>query len=446
MLDFIKLLSDYILFISCFLILIGTIVLSIKLRFVQLRLLPSLFKMLKESYINRKEKEAKHTILPHKALFTAMSTTLGIGTIVAPIIAVNLGGPGALLGFLFTSFFGSAATYAEVNLSIKHRLKLPDGSYMGGPMQYLKAIISPAAAQWYAIFCFLLMISWSGAQSNQVAAILDSPLLGDYRIPKVVSGLVISGLVIFLLFGGIKKIGSFSAKLVPTMFALYLGSNFWIILSNLDKLGAIFSEIFSTALSPYELATGAVVGGIANAMRWGVFKGIQANEAGIGTQAIPHSTAQTDDPHAQGTLAMLSTFSAGLIAFLSGCVTLITRSFENPDLPLGISMVASSFEMYFSSFGIVIVAIATLLFGFGTILGNSYNGSQCFNFLTNNKWSKLYFIATGLIVFSGAISEVKTFWALTDIIIALMATLHMAGLLMHAFKQQEVRTEVPSGY
>jgi alanine or glycine:cation symporter, AGCS family len=431
-------LGDYVLFFACVFILLGSVLISFKTRFVQIRFIPHLFKMLKNSLSQSSQEEGSHSILPHKALFTAMSTTLGMGTIVGPVIAINLGGPGALLGFLLTSFFGSAATFTEVSLSLQHRKKLESGEIMGGPMQYLQQLLSPAAAKWYALCCFLLMIAWSGAQSNQVAAILDSPLLGDFRVPKLISGAIIAVLVTFLLMGGIKRVGAFSAKLVPTMFVIYLGACSWIVFSNLDKLAEIFATMFSSIGSPYEMASGGVVGGLMSAMRWGVFKGTQANEAGIGTQTIPHSMAETKDPFAQGTVAMLSTYTAGVVAFLSGCVALITHTWEDPALPLGMSMVAASFQMYFSSFGVLIVGIVTLLFGFGTILGNSYNGSQCFGYLTQNKGIRYYFLGTALIVFLGAIAETKTFWAFTDIILAAMALPHMLGLILHAFKKTEV--------
>lgn len=427
--------TEYVLFASCLFILAGSILISFKLRFIQLRFIPSLLKMLKLSLFDN-QKTGDHTILPHKALLTAMSTTIGIGTIVGPIIAIHLGGPGALLGFLLTSFFGTAATFTEVNLCIKFRKKLESGEILGGPMQYLKAIFSPAAAKWYAICCFILMTAWSGAQANQLAAILSSPLLGDYQIPTFISGIAIASLVILTLVGGIKRVASMSSKLVPVMFVLYLGSCFWILSSNVDKLGTVFYQIFDSAFSPYAMASGTVVGGIVSALRWGIFKGTQACEAGVGTQTIPHSMAETENSISQGTIAMLSTYTAGLIGFLSGCVALVTNTWQNPELPLGISMMAASFEMYFSSFGTVIISFSTFLFVFGTILGNSYNGSQCFGYLTKNKMIPVYYALTAIIIFFSCIGEAKTVWSLIDIILAFMALPHMFALVYYVFKKQ----------
>ncbi len=433
--SYIKITADYVLFASCLFIVIGSVFLTCKTRFIQLRFFPQLFSMLKSSFVQRNHETSHHTIPPHKALLTAMSTTLGISTIVAPIIAIHLGGPGALLGFLLTSFFGSAATYTEVRLSIEHRKQLRTGVIMGGPMQYLKSIFSPSAAKWYAICCMILMTAWSGAQANQVAAILDSPLLGDYRIPTVISGAMIAILVLVTLMGGIKRIGYFSAKLVPIMFTLYISSSLWILFCHADRLGEIFHLMFQSAFTPYSMASGTLVGGLVSALRWGIFKGTQACEAGIGTQAIPHSMAKTQDPVAQGALAMLSTYTAGLVAFLSGCVVLVTNTWQDPDLPLGISMIAASFQHHFSFFGIAIVAISTLLFGFGTSLGNSYNGSQCFGYLTQNTKNRYYLAMTTLMIFIGAISEVKTFWSLMDFVLACVALPNITALVLHAYKQ-----------
>lgn len=434
---------DYILFVSCIFLLIGSIYISFKTRFVQLRLFPDLFKMFFRS-ISLKEGNTTHTVLPHKALLTAMSTTLGIGTLAGPVIAIHLGGPGALLGFLFTSIIGSAATFTEVSLCVKHRSRLNTGLIIGGPMEYLKKLLSPVLAKWYAISCCILMTAWSGAQANQLAAIFDSPLLGDYRISPMLSGLTVAGLVLYSLFGGIKRISSFSAKMVPLMFILFLGSSFWILFSNWEKLPSIFGMIFSSAFSPYAMASGTLVGGLMSTLRWGIFKGTQATEAGIGTQTIPHSMTDSEDAIAQGTLSMISTYTAGFVAFLSGCVVLVTDTWQNPGLPMGISMVAASFHMYFSNTGLVVVAFCTFLFGCGTSLGNSYNGSQCFIYLAGIKRIHYYFIFSACVIFVGAITEVKTFWSVIDVFLAGMAIPHMFALMKYAYKNAlDEKSEVP---
>lgn len=428
----IEAMMDYILFASCIFLIIGSTYISFKTQFVQLRLLPDLLKMfLRSTLLKEKDSENKNTILPHKALLTAMSTTIGIGTIAGPVIAIHMGGPGALLGFVLTSILGSAATFTEVSLSVKFRNISKSGFLIGGPMQYLKLLLSPMMAKWYAISCCILMTTWSGAQANQLAAIFSSPLFGDYTAPAWISGIIVAALVFGTLLGGIKLISSLSAKMVPLMFILFLGSSFYILFANIEKLPSVFGLIISSAFSPYAMATGGLVGGITSALRWGVFKGTQATEAGIGTQTIPHSMTDSDDAVAQGTLSMISTYSAGFIALISGCVVLVTDTWQDPNLPVGISMIAASFHMYFSNIGLALVAFCTFLFGFGTILGNSYNGSQCFAYLVDPKWIRSYFLFSACVIFVGAISEVKTFWSVIDIFLAGMAIPHMFALMKY---------------
>jgi AGCS family alanine or glycine:cation symporter len=436
-LNLIERVTDPVLFGVCIFLLSGSIYLTVKLRVIQIRFIPFLVRKLKDS-LSAGGKGEKHTIAPHRALFTAMSTTLGISTLVGPVIAIQLGGPGALLGFLLTSFFGAAATYVEVCLSIHHRKKMDSGEVMGGPMQYLKEIFSKGVAKWYAVCCMILMMGWSAAQANQLAATLNSPFLGEFRIPVVYSGAVLALFVLLALKGGVKRIGALSARLVPIMFTLYIGSSLWIVGSNIGQMGHVLEMMFEAAFSPYALATGSLVGGVVSALRWGVFKGVQATESGVGTQTIPHSMAETGDPRAQGALAMLSTFSAGGVAFLSGCVALITNTWQDPSLPLGMSMVVASYQYYFSLGGVVIVAVSALLFGFGTILGNGFNGSQCYSYLTKNRQKTYYLLVTAMMVFLGAIGEVKTVWSMVDVLLALIAVPHMAALLLSVHKFPEL--------
>lgn len=440
-LDWLSAITDHVLFLTCVFILVGSIYISFKLRFVQVRFFPSLWKMLIESLTSKHKDSGKYTIPPHKALFTAMSTTLGISTIVGPVIAIHAGGPGALLGYLLTSFFGSAATYAEVNLSIQYRKRLESGVIMGGPMQYIKQLISPLAAKWYAMCCVVLMTVWSAAQANQLVAVFDSPLLGDWRVPTIISGAITAVVLFVTLIGGIKRVASLSASIVPIMFVLYVTSCLWIVGCNIDKFGDVMRTIFGSVFTPYEMASGVLVGGIVSTMRWGIFKGTQTSEAGVGSQAIPHSMADTKDGDAQGMLAMISTFTSGAISFLSGCVALMTNTWQDPSHPLGMSMVVASFERYFSTMGIVIVSISALLFAFGTILGNSYNGSQCLAYLTRNKGLIYYYLASAIVVFVGTISDAKMVWGYIDIVLAFMIVPHMCALIKYAYSQS--RTPEP---
>lgn len=301
-------------------------------------------------------------------------------------------------------------------------------------MYYLHKMASPAVARWYAACCLILMTFWSGAQANQLAAVLDSPFMGQLRVPSSVSGLCIVALIMLTLFGGIKRIGAVSSKLVPVLFLLYLGSGTWILCVHYDQLLSVLKLIFVSAWEPQALAGGICVGGLFNALRWGIFKGVQATEAGVGTQAIPHAMAETKDPHAQAVLAMCSTYTAGFVSFFSGCIALVTGAWYNEGLPLGISMALSSFEMHFSYFGTGIVVISALLFGYGTILGNSYNGTRCFEYLFTKSKKRYYLTVVGAMIFWGSLAQVALVWSSIDVVLACMAIPHMAALIWYALK------------
>ncbi|MBS0655638.1 MAG: alanine:cation symporter family protein, partial [Verrucomicrobia bacterium] len=249
-----------------------------------------------------------------------------------------------------------------------------------------------------------------------------------FAIPTVVTGAFLAALVLVMLLGGIKRIASFSAMLVPVMFVLYIGVSLWIVLCNIEKIPELLMVIINAAFSPQEMATGAIIGGITQAMRWGIFKGVHSNEAGIGTQTIPHSMA-TANPTEQGVLAMASTYSAGFVALLSGFVALITDTWQASDLSLGIAMVAASYQLYFSTAGIAIVAVCAFLLAIGTVIGNSYNGGHCFQYLTRSRFLGVYYAVCVAVVFVGATSNVTLFWGWCDIFLAVTALTNILALM-----------------
>lgn len=437
--ELLKLIGDYFLFFTTLIVLGASLYLSFKTRFIQFRKLPYMIRLFFTLVFKRHaEKEGPSTVRAHKALFTAMSTTIGISTIVSPFIAMRLGGPGAILGFLLATFLGAAVNFTEVTFALSYRKTHLGKGIAGGPMQYLHDELFPFLAKWYAFFTFILMMGWSAAQANQLGSILSSPLLGRVHIPAWATGVFLAIGITIILLGGIKRIANLSSKLVPLMFFLYVGGALWIILANVDKLPAIAQTVFISAFSPQAFGSGVVVGGIISALRWGVFKGLHSNEAGVGTQTIPHSLAETEGAVEQGILSMIATYSAGFICILSSLVALVTESWLNPDLSLGIGMVAYSFQSYFSTIGLVVVAVSAFLFAFGTILGNSFNGSQCYIYLTKNRYLTLYYLATGLLVFVGCVIDVAAIWSLVDFMLVPVLIPHILAIVYLSHKQADL--------
>ncbi len=443
--EFLKACGDFFLFLTTPIVLGASLLLTVKTRGIQFRKLPHMFRLLFGlMFSGQKKKESETTIHAHKALFTAMSTTIGISTIVSPVIAIRIGGPGAILGFIIATVLGAAVNFTEVTFALSYRKHHPNRGVVGGPMQYMQDEIRPFLAKWYAFFAFTMLMGWSAAQANQLGEILGRPLIGSFYIPHWVTGLVLAVAISAILIGGIKRIANLSAKLVPAMFLIYVGGSLWIILLNLDMMPSIIQMVFKSAFAPQSFATGVTVGGIVSALRWGVFKGLQSSEAGVGTQTIPHSMAETDGAVDQGILAMIATYSAGFICILSSLVALVTQTWLDPTLSLGINMVAASFESYFSTVGLLIVAASALLFAFGTILGNSYNGSQCFSYLTKQRGMRLYFGATAVLIFFGAILDVTVVWSLIDYLLVPVVVPHILSIVYLSYKQGDLlREELP---
>ena len=167
-------------------------------------------------------------------------------------------------------------------------------------------------------------------------------------------------------------------------------------------------------------------------------KGFFANEAGLGFPTIPHSMSKSKVPINQGILSMLSVYSNGFLCILSGLTVLITDTWLDPNLGIGINVLAQSFKLYFNSIGIIILMFSSTLFAFGTIVGNSYNGSQCYLYATKNQGLKFYYIFIAIIIFIGSISEVETLAKITDFFLIPLAIPNILGILLLAFKKSEL--------
>jgi alanine or glycine:cation symporter, AGCS family len=430
-LDLILKVSEKLLLIPFFLLLLASVFLSFKNRFVQIRMIPRMFRLL-ASCIFSKSAAGPGTVDSSKALFAAMTTSIGIGNIVAPVVAIGFGGPGALLGFILATFFGGASTYLEVLLAVKHRKISSSGQISGGSMEYIKDLVSPVLAHVYALFAFVLFAVWESNQSNTIACMMK-----NFGIPHFVSGLAMCGIIIFVLLGGIERVGSFAEKLVPVMFFSYSFAGLWIIFCNFSNLIPVICLVFKSAFS-WQSLQGTVVGfSFYRAMRWGLAKGFYSNEAGLGTAPIPHSMAATSSPQNQAILALVSVYSNGFLCLISGLVVLTTGIWKNPDIPFGIDMIVSAFSSYFPVVGYFVLFICAVLFSFTTILGNGYNGSQCFLYSFGRKNVSIYYLLVAIMIFGGAICDMDLVWTITDFFVVPAAMINIFSLIYIAIARKD---------
>jgi len=426
-------LQEIIVLIPMLVLLLGSIIISFKTRFIQLRAIPHMFALLRQSFGDSEKNP--HAIKAHKALFSAMATTIGIGNITGPLVAIHWGGPGALFGYFLATIFGSAATFAEVTFALKFKDKATNmADRIGGPMHYLKKVFPSFVPFLYSACGAILLVAWSGSQSNRLAS-----MLSPYNVPSWLCGGLLSGFTLFVLLGGIQRISAVAEKLVPLMFLLYASTMFWILGCNAAALPAVFKLIFQSALYPKALTTGIAVASVLRGLRWGLAKAFMSNESGVGTATIPHSMADTENPVDQGILSIASVYSNGLLCVLSGLVVLVTNAHTTFDGD-GFGAITKIFAHYFPFIGPLILLFSATLFVVTTVIGNSYNGSQCYAYLFGKKGLYWYFFINALSIFCFAGISVDFMTQLEDYLLLPVVVPHIIGIVLLTFRYHSIIT------
>ena len=401
---------------------------TLRSRFIQIRTLPRLVSLLTKGVKHHHGKKEK-MINPFHALLTAMSTTIGMGSITVPSIAVAAGGPGALFWLVVYAFFGAVTKFVEVMFALKLRKKLPDGSVLGGPSQYLRSI-SPWLGVWYAAITMFLFAGWSGLQANTLAKVfaLES-------VPEWITGIILAVVVFFVLLGGVKRIGEVASKLVPFMFVLYVSFSSWIIFSDLKVLRYTLGLIFTHAFSPCAALGGFLGASVFAALKAGVHNSIYITEAGLGTSSIPHAMADTDSPRDQAILAMFSVVADMMLSFLSGLLVIVTGIWSRGGISS--TLVYEVFKDFSGDIGKWVLLVSITLFVLTTVIGNSFNASQSFASFTRYRWMRWYYGALGVVIFTGALVSVPLIWKLMEVMLVFVAIPHLLGLLVLHIKYPE---------
>lgn len=326
------------------------------------------------------EDVAQGEIPPFQALMTALSATVGTGNIAGVATAIFLGGPGALFWMWITALIGMATKYSEAVLAVKYRETDERGNHVGGPMYYIKNGLGQKWAWMGVAFAIFGACAGFGigntVQSNSVAEVLQS----NFGIPNWVSGVIIMVLVGSVLLGGIKRIGSVAGALVPFMAISYIIAGLIVLAINAAEIPHALSLIFTHAFSPAAAEGGFAGAAVWAAIRFGVARGVFSNEAGLGSAPIAHAAAQTHNPVRQGLVAMLGTFIDTLIVCtITGLVIVSSGVWTSGES--GAALTSAAFAHGLPSFGNYLVAISLAIFAFTTIIGWSFYGERCVEFL-----------------------------------------------------------------
>ncbi|MGB6606363.1 MAG: sodium:alanine symporter family protein [Atribacterota bacterium] len=426
--DFLTILDDFVWGPPMMIALVGTgIFLTIRLGFPQFKHTGYALKLIFKGAL-KKDDSAKEEgeITPFQALTSTLAATVGNGNIAGVATAVAAGGPGALVWMWLTALVGMCTKMCEATLGVKYRIKDKDGAYAGGSMYFIQKGMGQGWLGW--LFAFFGAIAAFGigdaVQTNSMALVGNSV----FNIPTWLTGAVLTFLVFIVVVGGIKRIGEVTEKLVPTMAIFYIVGALIIIIAKINMLPWALGEIFKSAFSGRAAFGGFAGATVAQAMRYGVARGIFSNEAGLGSASMAHAVAKTPHPARQGTIAMVGVLIDTLIiCSMTGIVIVMTKSLETG--LTSTALTAHAFSSVLGGVGGPIVAIGSLLFGYSTIITWCYYGQQCARYIVGPSIVKPYAWLFVIVAFLGAIAKVPLIWLLTDMLNGAMAIPNLLGLL-----------------
>ena len=426
------------------LILAGGILLTARMKVLQLRKLPLALK-----WMIKNEEDGEGEVTSFGALCTALSATIGTGNIVGVATAVCAGGPGALFWMIVAAFFGMATKYAEGLLAIKYRIVDENGHSLGGPFYYIERGMGKQwkwLAKLFAIFGVLVgllgigTITQVNGIANAVRGFFDPdnthmvsiPYIGDYSIFVVGASIVVAIFVALVLIGGIKRISSVAQVIVPFMAIAYVAFCLILIACNIRSIPGAIVTIVQGAFNP-RAVTGGVVGTMFVAMQKGVSRGIFSNEAGLGSAPIAAAAAQTKEPVRQGLVSMTGTFiDTIVICTMTGLAIVMTGAWQVEGLE-GVQVTNYAFANGLPfpeqiSSGVLMLCLA--FFAFTTILGWDYYSERCLEYLVGGqtKAITIYRWVYIFVVFIGPYLTVSAVWTIADIVNGLMAIPNMIAI------------------
>ena len=406
-------------------LLLGTgIFLTIGLKGMTISRIPYAFRQL----FKGREGSGEGEITPFNALMTSLSSTIGMGNIAGVATAIGMGGPGALFWMWCAAFVGMATKYAEAVLAVNYRETDQFGRKVGGPMYYIK---NGLGKNWKWLgMAFALFGSLAGfglantVQSNAVSQVLET----NFNVPTVVSGLTMAILVGVVLLGGIKRIATVAGKLVPFMALLYITATLIILVIHAGEIPAAIVLVVDSAFNGAAASGGFAGATIMLALRMGIARGIFSNEAGLGSAPIAHAAAETNSPVRQGTIAMLGTFIDTLIiCTMTGLVLIVTGVWNGESQGAAMTLAAFTDAL---PFGDLVLSLCVVLFAFTTMLGWSYYGERCAEFLLGPKVITPFRVLWVIGIFVGTQMSLDLVWKMTDALNGLMAIPNLIALIL----------------
>ena len=363
------------------------------------------------------------------ALATALAATIGTGNIIGVSTAIALGGPGAVLWCWLTGVFGIATKYGEALLAVKYRTRGKSGAIVGGPMYNIERGLG---WKWLAvIFAAFTVLATFGAGCTVQSHAITDVIHTTFGVAPAISGLVVTAVTAVVILGGVKAIAKVCEKLVPFMSLFYILGCIAILVLNAPYLGQALALIVKSAFGFRQVAGGFAGGAMMAACRYGMARGLFSNESGLGTAPIAAATAQTKNPVRQALVSMTGTFWDTVIVCAMTGIVVVSSMIKQPALYQGASDDAMT-RLAFANLpaGQIVLALALSVFAFTTILGWSYYGERCVEYLFGPKGIPVYRLVFLVVLFIGAVANLDLVWSFADLTNGLMAFPNLISVLL----------------
>ena len=393
--------------------------------------------------------EGSGDVSSFQALATALSGTIGIGSIAGVALSISLGGPGAAFWIFAGAVLGMSIKFIEAALAVKYRRFNLDGSVSGGPMHYIAHGLTRRKMRWlgqplsvmFAILCIGGGITGGNMiQINQTAHQIIFITGGENSIfhgYAWILGLIAAILIGMVIVGGIKGIAKVTTILTPTMCALYIISGLIVILANFANIPSALALIIKEAFHPT-----AVAGGFFGIVIIGLRRSVQSNEAGTGAAAIVYAAAQAKEHISQGFVALLETFLTGVLCLFTSFAIVFSGVLENQTIGQisGIELASNAFQSVLSFFP-VILSIIAVLFAMSTLISWAYYGQKAWTFLLGEGKKRVltFNILYCLFIIIGSAMNVSSILNITD---AMMLAMCIPNVIVLYILAPEIKKDL----
>jgi len=384
----------------------------------------------------KKAEDTDRGISPLESLMIVLAGRIGVGSIAGVALAIYYGGVGSIFWIWIITLLALPITYAETTLGSRYKEKDSNNIYIGGPSYYIKkGVKKPRLASLYAI---LILVSYIGGfltiQSNTITKSINQLM----KIEPVIIGIVVSIITFFIIKDGIKKIATFSSKIVPFMIIIYIFTALLILLKNINQIPGILVLIIKDAFT-----VKTTLSGLISSILIGIQRGIFSSEAGVGTGAIASSVTNTTIPAKQGYVQMIGVYITAFLVCTSTAIIVLTSNYNNiifTDLN-GIELAQYSFNYHLGTVGVIIMFMTICLFCFSTILTGYYDGESCLKYFfpKSKKCINFLKIITIIVLFLGCITPSTLLWDFVDTIVAILA-------IINIYSMYKLRKEVKKEY